>query len=139
MRHLIKPILPEEQLVLSQIIKIGTIAFRYRKQLYKVLVAQDRAIGGAWRRGGYGRQTQYGVRHGLVAGTIAGTIINEMIPDTPNGALQKRTKPRNQYKKRPRNFRYTSSRNRYGISQSYNNRKFCKPRRREFSRARINY
>ncbi len=65
-------------------IRIGQQIFKYRKIIYRTLVAQDRAIDRAYRFGGYGRQTRFGVRHGLVTGTIAGTILSEMgnIPDS---------------------------------------------------------
>ncbi len=78
---------------------IGTViklAFRHRKTLYKILTAQDRAIGSAWKRGGYGRQTRYGVRTGAAAGTLTAPFITNLAPDTPGNELQKSIQKRQQ-------------------------------------------
>ncbi len=66
-------------------IKILQTAFRYRNQIYKVLSAQDRAIGTAARIGGYGRQAQRGVRHGAIAGSVIGTVLSEFGDDIEDG------------------------------------------------------
>ncbi len=70
-------------------IKIGQKIYKYRKYIYRTLVAQDRAIGTTWKKGGYSKFTQAGVRHGALAGSIIGTIISNIAEDTPgNGFFQ---------------------------------------------------
>ncbi len=76
-------------MVLGQIVKIGTTIFKYRKYIYRTLVAQDRAIDKAFKIGGYGRQTRYGARHGLVAGTVIGSLLSNQAPDSPGNELPK--------------------------------------------------
>jgi len=51
------------------------IVFRYRRQIYKTLVAQDRAIDRAFKVGGYGKQTRRGARHGALGGSLIGSVI----------------------------------------------------------------
>lgn len=89
-------------------IKILQTAFRYRNQIYKVLSAQDRAIGTAARIGGYGRQAQRGVRHGAIAGSVIGTVLSEFGDDIedfgqtkqPVSTSRKYTKTRRRYPSR---------------------------------------
>ncbi len=69
-------------------IQVAKQVFKHRKYIYKTLVAQDRAIDKAFRIGGYGRQTRYGVRHGIVAGSVLGTLINNA-DDSPGNGIQK--------------------------------------------------
>ncbi len=101
-------------------IRIAQTVFKYRKHIYRTLVAQDRAIDKAFRVGGYGRQTRYGARHGALAGSIAGAFIGQdaLPPDSaiPQKNVQKPS-PSNKYQKRGRNFRNTSSRYQYGNRQ----------------------
>ncbi len=95
-------------MVISIIATTIRLAFRYRKGLYKVLTAQDRAIGAAWKRGGYGRQTRYGIRTGAGAGTLIAPFISNFAPDSPGNELQKPVQkrqsitPRKPYKTRSR-------------------------------------
>ncbi len=70
-------------------IKIAQTVFRYRKYIYRTLVAQDRAIDKAFRVGGYSRQTRYGARHGALAGSLIGTLISNQAEDTPGNGIQK--------------------------------------------------
>ncbi len=97
---------------------IARIVFRHRKTLYKILTAQDRAIGSAWKRGGYGRQTRYGVRTGAAAGTLTAPFITNFAPDTPGNELQtpfqKRIKTYTPYKTRSRFSTRYSSRSSFG-------------------------
>ncbi len=72
-------------MVISVLATTIRLAFRYRKVIYKVLTAQDRAIGAAWRKGGYGRQAQYGARTGALVGTVVGAFI---APDTPGNNIE---------------------------------------------------
>ncbi len=67
-------------MVLGQILKIGTVVIKYRRQIYRVLTAQDRYIDKAMKAGGYGRQARRGVRHGALAGSLIGNLI---APETP--------------------------------------------------------
>ncbi len=106
-RHLLKPI--QRQKMVISIIGTGIrLGFRYRKTIYKILTAQDRVIGSAWKRGGYGRQTRYGVRTGAAAGTLVAPFITNFAPDTPGNELQKpvqkreRPSPSKPYKARSR-------------------------------------
>ncbi len=90
-------------MVISILATTIRLAFRYRKGIYKVLTAQDRAIGSAWRKGGYGRQTQYGVRTGAAAGTLTAPFITNIAPDSPGNELQKPIQKKQQYTSRPSN------------------------------------
>ena len=51
-------------------------------------MAQDKAIGGAYRKGGYGKATQYGVRTGAGAGALIGSLLSNNALDTPGNELQ---------------------------------------------------
>ncbi len=75
-------------MVLGAGIRIAQTVFRYRKYIYRTLVAQDRAIDKAFKVGGYSRQTRYGARHGALAGSVIGTIISNA-PDSPGNEFQK--------------------------------------------------
>ncbi len=88
-------------MIIGIVTGIGKIAFRYRKQIYRVLVAQDRAIDRAFKVGGYSRQTRFGARHGALAGSIIGSLISNNAPDTPgndNVIFQKRPRKPQQSK-----------------------------------------
>ncbi len=115
-------------MVLGPAIKIAQTVFKYRKYIYRTLVAQDRAIDKAFKVGGYSRQTRYGARHGALAGSIIGTIISNNAPDTPGNELQipfqksrQQFTPRKSYQTRSRRTSRTDSR--YCV-QRYPNRKF---------------
>ena len=69
-------------MVLGQILKVGSVLIKHRKAIYAVLTAQDRYISSAFRYGGYGKATSYGVRSGALAGSIAGAFITNA-PDSP--------------------------------------------------------
>ncbi len=76
-------------MVIAIVTKIAQIAFRHRKTIYKVLTAQDRAIGSSFRKGGYSKATQYGARHGALAGTVIGSVLSNIAPDSPGNEFQK--------------------------------------------------
>ncbi len=105
-------------MVISVLATTIRLAFRYRKVIYKVLTAQDRAIGSAWRKGGYGRQAQYGARTGALVGTVVGAFI---APDTPGNTIElfpsKKQRPsiktRKSYQARHRYTTVPSGRNSY--------------------------
>jgi len=115
-------------------IKIAQLVFRYRKGLYKVLTAQDRAIGSAWKRGGYGRQAQYGARTGAAAGTLTAPFISNFAPDSPGNELQKpiqkrkQPTPRKPYKTRG-GFPVRSGTRSTNQQYSYQNRRCPRPRK----------
>ncbi len=69
--------------------RLAQIAFKNRNVIYKVLTAQDRVVGSAFRRGGYSKATQYGARHGALAGSIIGTVISSTADDSPGNGIQK--------------------------------------------------
>ncbi len=107
-------------------IKIGQLAFKYRKVIYKVLTAQDRAIGSAYRRGGYGKATQYGVRTGAGIGALSAPFIPNYAPDTPGNGIQKI------FQKQPTTRKPYKARNRYpkradsSIRTYRSNRRYCR-------------
>ncbi len=110
------------------------LGWRFRKTIYKILTAQDRAIGSAWKRGGYGRQSRYGVRTGAALGTLTAPFITNLAPDTPGNELQKPIQkrqlatPRKPYK--ARSGRSTSNDSRYSKRQfNYQNRRCPSPRK----------
>ncbi len=91
-------------IVAQQIIK-------HRKAIYAVLTAQDRYISGAFRYGGYGKATSYGVRSGALIGSVAGAFIknDEITPDNgevfpkkqPKTTTGKSYQTRRRYSRRP--------------------------------------
>ncbi len=114
-------------MVISIIGRALQVGFKYRKQIYRVLVAQDRAIDRAFRVGGYSRQTRYGARHGALAGSLIGTFLPNFAPDTPGNEFQKpfqkkqpsarksyqtRSRRPTGFQRRNENNEYTSSRKR---------------------------
>ncbi len=76
-------------MVLGQILKVGTVLIKHRKAIYAVLTAQDRYISSAFRYGGYGKATSYGVRSGALAGSIAGAFISNNADDSPGNGFPK--------------------------------------------------
>ncbi len=75
-------------MVLGQILKVGSVIVRHRKAIYAVLTAQDRYISSAFKYGGYGKATSYGVRSGALAGSVIGAFINKA-EDSPGNGIQK--------------------------------------------------
>ncbi len=68
------------------IIAVASQVFKHRKAIYAVLTAQDRYISSAFRYGGYGKATSYGVRSGALAGSVIGAFINNA-EDSPGDAV----------------------------------------------------
>jgi len=98
-------------MVLGQILKIGTVVFKYRRQIYRVLTAQDRYIDKAMRVGKYGRQARYGVRHGALAGSLIGPLIASDSPGNDNAQIpQTRKRPQTSKPPKTRYRRTTRSR-----------------------------
>lgn len=101
------------------------IGLRYRKQLYRIITAQDRYIDKAMRAGGYGKSARYGVRHGALVGSLVGTLI---APDTPGNddAIQKKPRkpitPRPAYQTRNRQTSRSGSQRGKQYKPSYCNR-----------------
>ncbi len=81
-------------MVLGLGIKVAQAVFKYRKYIYRTLVAQDRAIDKAFKIGGYSRQVRYGARHGAIGGSTIGTLLSNSSPDTPGNDVIKVPKPR---------------------------------------------
>ncbi len=75
--------------ILSTAIKIAQQVYKNRQTLYKVITAQDKYVGQAWKKGGYGKASVYGVRSGAVLGTIAGSFIKNDADDSPGNGIQK--------------------------------------------------
>ncbi len=113
--------------IAKQVFKLG---WRYRKQIYRGLVAQDRAIDKAFKVGGYGLQTRRGARHGALVGSIGGSLIGYQGEDSGN-AVQKTQQPSaNQVDK---TYNRQSGRNPIGYKsqRSYRNRNYvCSCRRK---------
>ncbi len=84
--------------------------WKYRKQIYSVVSAQDRYIKGAFVGTRVSKAAQYGWRSGAGAGSIIGSYITNDAEDTPgNGVqkpIQKVTTPSKSYQTRNR---YTRS------------------------------
>ncbi len=122
--------------LIGSAIKIAQTVFRYRKQIYRTLMAQDRAIDRAFKVGGYGRQTRYGARHGAGGGAIIGTLISNNADDSPGNGIQKI--PRKQYPsstpykaRRGYSVRTDARYNRDDRTREYSRRpRACKPIRR---------
>ncbi len=118
--------------------KVARQVYKHRKSIYAVLTAQDRYISSAFRYGGYGKATSYGVRSGALAGSIAGAFINNA-SDSPGNAIPKPfhgPTARTPYKTRGRST--TSSYGRYPIGQrAYRKQRCACPSKRQRSRNRF--
>ncbi len=116
-------------MVLGQILKVGSVIFKYRKQIYAVVTAQDRYIKGAFVGTRVSKAAQYGWRSGAAIGGFYGAF-NNQAPDTPgNGQIPSFTKSPTGTQNKTRNRFSTRSRTR--------NNYRCKPyqkRRRTRSR-----
>ncbi len=66
----------------------GKIIFRYRKQIYSIVTAQDRYIKNAFVGTRVSKAAQYGWRSGAAAGGIVGSFISNNADDTPGNGLQ---------------------------------------------------
>ncbi len=113
-------------MVIGIIFRGAQFVFRHRETIYKVLTAQDRYIGGAFRRGGYSKATQYGARHGALAGTVIGSLISNNAADTPGNELQK---PIQKRPKRPQTYQPYKTRSRFPVRNSSRNKRRCYPNR----------
>ncbi len=104
-------------MVLGVGIKIAQTVFKYRKYIYRTLVAQDRAVDKAFKIGGYGRQVRYGARHGIAAGSVIGTIITAI--DSPGNDVVQTPKPRSGIQTN------TTRKTRYRRSRRSGSRRYC--------------
>ncbi len=113
-------------------IAVATQVYKHRKAIYAVLTAQDRYISNAFRYGGYGKATSYGVRSGALAGSVIGAFITNEAEDTPGNGVpktfRKQPKTSKPYKTRSRPATSGYSRNK----QRYNPDRYC--RRTNFSK-----
>ncbi len=74
--------------VIAGAIKVAQTVYKYRKYIYRTLVAQDKAIGFGWKTGGYSKWTSAGIRHGALAGSVIGTLLSNQAEDTPGNGIQ---------------------------------------------------
>ncbi len=71
------------------IAQVGKAVFKYRRQIYSVITAQDRAIKAGFRGTKISKATQYGWRSGAAAGGLLGSLINNDADDSPGNVIQK--------------------------------------------------
>ncbi len=79
-------------MVLGQVLKVATVAWRYRKQIYAVISAQDRYIKTATTYGRWSKSASWGWRTGATGGSLVGGLITNDGEDSPGNAIQKQTK-----------------------------------------------
>ncbi len=106
--------------IIRPIIVAGQILWKYRTQIYKIVVAQDKTISKAWQ--GYGKATNWGVRTGAGAGSLIGSLITNTAEDTPGNGIPKTTQ------KLPPTSKPYKTRGGYSRSnylRSKRNRKYC--------------
>ncbi len=113
-------------MVIGTAIKVASTVFKYRKYIYRTLVAQDRAIDKAFKIGGYGRQTRFGARHGAVAGSVIGTLITQGA--TPGNDVVSPPKPRSSIQTD------TTSKTRSRRTRRSGSRRYCYNSPRGYSR-----
>ncbi len=93
--------------------------WKYRKQIYGVVSAQDRYIKSAFVGTRVSKAAQYGWRSGAAAGGLVGGLITNQAEDSPGNAIQKQTKiqpvntSRTTYKTRGRRPRCYSPRRKF--------------------------
>ncbi len=66
----------------------GKLIFRYRKQIYSVVSAQDRYIKGAFVGTRVSKSAQYGWRSGAAIGGLVGSYIKLDADDSPGNGIQ---------------------------------------------------
>ncbi len=112
-------------------IKIFQTAFKYRKQIYAVVTAQDRYIKGAFVGTRISKAAQYGWRTGAAAGGLLGSYVNIPAEDTPGNGIQTPNV------KRPATSPPNQTRYRQSVRSGNRYTNYCKPytrRRRSSSR-----
>ncbi len=113
--------------------KVAQKVYQHRKAIYAVLTAQDRYISSAFRYGGYGKATSYGVRSGALAGSIAGAFINNA-SDSPGNGIQK------PFKSSPTPGKPNKTRGRFPVrSNRRYSRQSCPSPRNRYSYSRRRY
>ncbi len=101
-------------MIIGPIITAGKLLFKYRKQIYAVVSAQDRYIKKAFVGTRVSKAGQYGWRSGAAAGSLLGTYIklpddqfNDAIQTPPKSPTSKPNKTRRRqtgkYNRRSRN------------------------------------
>ncbi len=98
--------------------------YKHRKAIYAVMTAQDRYISSAFKYGGYGKATSYGVRSGALAGGVIGAFINEA-DDSPGNGSPSRYVPKTSAPDKARSGPTRRTSNRYGFRQRSNRSKRC--------------
>ncbi len=105
--------------IIAGAVQVAKTAWRFRKQIYKGLVAQDKLIGYGWKKGGYSKWTSAGVRHGAIGGSVAGLFIKS--PDyISDDAIQENVEP-------APTSPFTQARNRRTRRYSRGYKKQCRP------------
>ncbi len=111
---------------------VGYVAREIFKQafrgLYRTVNFQDKTIRQAWTRGGYGRQTIKGVRHGAGIGAATGYFINQEFGDDVEDVFQT-----------PRNVQVPSSRKYAKARNRPTRRNYCEYPRKYKSSKRSRY
>ncbi len=99
-------------------IKIVQTVFKYRKQIYSVVSAQDRYIKGAFVGTRISKAAQYGWRSGAAIGGLVGSLNYSPADDSPGNGIQKtipkRPTPGKSYQTRNRQTTQYSRRNKFG-------------------------
>ncbi len=70
-------------------IKVAQTVIKYRRQIYSVITAQDRAIKGAFVGTRISKSARYGWRSGAAAGGLIGSLITNNAEETPGNGVQK--------------------------------------------------
>ncbi len=113
--------------------KVAQKVYQHRRAIYAVLTAQDRYIGSAFRYGGYGKATNWGVRSGALAGSVIGQFINNA-SDSPGNGIQK------PFKSSTPSGKPDKTRGRFSVRSNRRNRRQSCPRpRNRYSYSRRRY
>ncbi len=104
-------------------VKIAQKVWKYRKQIYSVISAQDRYIKGAFVGTRVSKAAQYGWRSGAALGGLTGSLI---APDTPGNDIAPTVFP----KKQPSSYKSYKTRYRRTRRSRAECARFYKPRYR---------
>ncbi len=99
-------------------IKVAQTVFKYRRQIYSVITAQDRYIKGAFVGTRVSKAAQYGWRSGAAAGGLLGSTLINDADDSPGNAIQK-AKPKQTTTSKPYQTRRRQTRS--------NRSRYCRP------------
>ncbi len=111
-------------MTIGPIITAGKIVWKYRKQIYSVVSAQDRYIKGAFAGTRVSKAAQYGWRSGAATGSLVGTYFKLPDDNNLNGGLQKEPT-----RKQPKTSQSYQTRNRRSVRR----RPECRQRFQSYS------